>query len=141
MAPTGWPGRGRCKPRRPNPLPNAGAGGYRPTMDMAEALLLLAVVALPPALGVLAARARKPWWWAAAAAVAVAMVAAIAPEPEAGESRVAAGDVVFLLVVALWVAGLAWLGFFLARRFWVRRDGPQPPRRPESRQASDHAGR
>lgn len=92
-------------------------------MNVAEAFLLLAVVVLPLSLGVLAALARKPWWWAAVAAVVLAMIAAIAPTPEAGESRVAAGDLVFLLAVALWVAGLAWLGFFLTRRFWVSRRG------------------
>jgi apolipoprotein N-acyltransferase len=95
---------------------------YRPRVNVAEAFLLLAVVVLPAPLGVLAALARKPWWWAAVAAVGLTMIAAIAPTPEVGESRVAAGDLVFLLVVALWVAGLAWLGFFLARRFWVSRD-------------------
>jgi hypothetical protein len=36
------------------------------------------------------------------------LVAAIAPEPEEGESRLAARDLVFLLIVALTVAGLAW---------------------------------
>ena len=92
-------------------------------MNVAEVFLLLTVFVLPAPLGVLGALARKPWWWAAVAAVVLAMIAAIAPTPEAGESRVAAGDLVFLLVVALWVAGLAWLGFFLARRFWMSRRG------------------
>ena len=92
-------------------------------MNVAEVFLLLAVVVLPVSLGVLAALARKPWWWAALAAVVLAMISAIAPTPEAGESRVAAGDLVFLLVVARWVAGLAWLGFFLARRLWTSRRG------------------
>ncbi|HET6654440.1 MAG TPA: hypothetical protein VFH10_17515 [Nocardioides sp.] len=92
-------------------------------MNLAEVLLLLALVVLPVVLGAWAALARRPWWWAAAASVVTALVAAIAPTPEAGESRVAAGDLVFLLVVALWVAGLAWLGFFLCRRLWGSRGG------------------
>ena len=45
------------------------------------------------------------------------LVAAIAPEPEAGESRLVAGDLIFLLVVALIATGLAWLGARLAGRF------------------------
>ena len=49
------------------------------------------------------------------------MIGAIVPTPEPGEPRVAAGDLGFLLVVALWVAGLAWLGFMFTRRFWVSR--------------------
>jgi hypothetical protein len=43
-------------------------------------------------------------------AVAVFLLAAIVPEPEEGESRVDAGDLAFLLVVALLVAGLTWSG-------------------------------
>lgn len=92
-------------------------------MNLPEMFLLLAVLVLPPALGVLAALVRRPWWWAAVVAAALAMVAAIAPTPEAGEPRVALGDLVFLLVVVVWVAGLAWSGFSLARRFWVGRHG------------------
>ena len=90
-------------------------------MDVAEVFLVLAVVVLPVVLGFLAAVARRPWWWAAVAAVLLAMFAAIAPTPEEGEPRVAAGDLVFLLVVALWVTGLAWSAFVLVRRYWVRR--------------------
>ncbi len=88
---------------------------------MAELFLLLAVVVLPQLLGGAVALLRKPWWWAAIAAIVVAMTAAIAPTPEAGESRLVAGDLVFLLVVALWVTGLAWIGFILARKAWVDR--------------------
>jgi hypothetical protein len=47
----------------------------------------------------------------------VFLVAALAPEPEEGESRLAVGDLGFLVVVALIVAGLTWLGAWLARRF------------------------
>ena len=54
-------------------------------------------------------------------AVVVAMVAMIAPEPEAGESRFAWGDLPFVLLVVLFVTGLAWLSHLIARRFLVRR--------------------
>ena len=96
-------------------------------MNAAELFLLLAILALPAVLGVVAALLRKPWWWAALAAILLAMIAAIAPAPEAGESRVTAGDLGFLLVVALWVAGLAWLAFALTRRFWVSRRAMASP--------------
>ncbi|MGH3371570.1 MAG: hypothetical protein ACRDPR_16385 [Nocardioidaceae bacterium] len=89
-------------------------------MTVAEVGLLVAVVAVPVLLGVVAARMGKPWWWAAVAAIVVAMVAAIAPTPEAGEPRVAGGDVGFLVVVALVVAGLVWLGSYLTRRLTHR---------------------
>lgn len=83
---------------------------------MGEVLLLAAVIAVPLVLGALAVYLARPWWWAAILAVAIFLVAAIAPEPEEGESRVAAGDLVFLLVVALLVAGLTWLGARAGRR-------------------------
>ena len=82
-------------------------------------------MALPVLLGVAAALLRKAWWWAAALGVVIAMVAMIAPQPEAGESRVAAGDFPFLLIVTLWVVGLVWLSYYLALRFWVRRRDPR----------------
>ena len=85
-------------------------------MNPAEAGLLLAVIVIPLMLGAVAVRLAKPWWWAAAAAVVVAMVAAIAPTPEPGESRVTGADVPFLLVVALVVTGLVWLGAYATRR-------------------------
>jgi apolipoprotein N-acyltransferase len=88
-------------------------------MNPAEVVLLLAAVLLPVALGCLAAVVRRPWWWAALAAIVLAMIAAIAPTPEPGEPRVAAGDLGFLVMVALLVALLTWLGYFLGRRFWV----------------------
>jgi hypothetical protein len=96
-------------------------------MNAAELFLLLAILVLPPALGVVVALLRKPWWWAALAAILPAVIAAIAPAPEVGESRVTAGDLGFLLVVALWVAGLAWLAFALTRRFWVSRGSMASP--------------
>jgi hypothetical protein len=95
-------------------------------MKLAEVFLLVAAVVLPPVLGVAAALLRKPWWWAAALAVVIAMVAMIAPQPEAGESRVTSGDLPFMLVVAVWVTGLSWLSNYVARRLWVR---PSQPRR------------
>ena len=88
---------------------------------MAEVLLVAAVIAVPLVLGALASYFAKPWWWGAILAVAIFLVAAIAPEPEEGESRVAAGDIVFLLVVALLVAGLIWVGAWAGRRH--RRSG------------------
>ena len=92
-------------------------------MNLAEALLLVAAAVLPVVLGVAAALARRPWWWAAAAAVLLAASAMIAPQPEAGESRLAWGDMPFVLVVALFVAGLVWLSNLLARRLVARRNG------------------
>jgi hypothetical protein len=67
-------------------------------------------------LGAVAVAVRRPWWWGALLAIALFFVAAIAPEPEEGESRLAAGDLVFLLVVATFVAGLTWVGAWLMRR-------------------------
>ncbi len=98
---------------------------YRREVKLAELLLLITAVVLPPALGVAAALLRRAWWWAAALGVVIAMVAVIAPEPEAGESRVTPGDLPFLLAVALWVTGLVWLTNYLTLRFWVRRSEPR----------------
>jgi hypothetical protein len=83
---------------------------------VAEALLLVAMIAVPVALGAAATYLRRPWWLAALVAIAVFVVAALAPAPEEGESRVAVGDLGFILVVALIVAGLTWLGAWSARR-------------------------
>ena len=88
---------------------------------MAELLLVLAAFVLPMALGALAVYLARPWWWGALAAVVLFWIAALAPEPEEGESRIAAGDIVFLLIVSLIVAGLAWLGAWAARRWLSRR--------------------
>lgn len=86
---------------------------------MAELLLVLAMIAVPIVVGAATTYLRRPWWWGALVAVAVFLVAAIAPEPEAGESRVAAGDLAFLAVASLLVAGLTWLGAWAAQR-WLR---------------------
>jgi uncharacterized membrane protein YkvI len=84
---------------------------------VAEVLFVLAAFALPILAGAAARLLGRPWWWGAILAIVFMLVAAIAPEPEEGESRLVAGDLVFLLIVALVVAGLAWLGARLAGRF------------------------
>jgi 4-hydroxybenzoate polyprenyltransferase len=84
---------------------------------MAEVFFVLAAFALPILAGAVARLLGRPWWWGAVVAVVVMLVAAIAPAPEEGESRLAGGDLVFLLIVALLVAGLAWVGARLAGRF------------------------
>ena len=96
---------------------------------MAEVFLMVTAVILPPVLGVVAALLRKPWWWAAALGVVIAMIAAIAPQPEAGQARLTSGDVPFLLGMAVWVTGLTWLSHYLTDRLWVKR-------RPEPRRAT-----
>ena len=78
------------------------------------------MLAVPVALGALATFLARPWWWAALFAIAIFWVAAIVPEPEEGESRLAAGDLGFLAVVSLFVAGLTWLGALAARRWRAR---------------------
>jgi hypothetical protein len=83
---------------------------------LAEVLFLLAVIAAPLVIGAATVYLSRPWWWGAILAIVLVFVAAIAPEPEEGESRLVAGDLIFLLVVALFVAGLTWLGAWLARR-------------------------
>jgi 4-hydroxybenzoate polyprenyltransferase len=84
---------------------------------VAEVLFVLAAFALPILAGAAARLLGRPWWWGALVAVVVMLVAAIAPEPEEGQSRLVAGDLVFLLTVALVIAGFAWLGARLASRF------------------------
>lgn len=75
------------------------------------------MIAVPLAIGAAMAFLARPWWWGAVLAILVFLVAAIAPTPEEGESRVAGGDLVFLVVVALIVAGLTWAGARAVRRF------------------------
>jgi hypothetical protein len=83
---------------------------------VAELFLVIAVFALPVLAGAGAVAIGRPWWWGALASVVVVLVAAIAPEPEEGESRLVAGDLIFLLFVALIATGLAWLGGRIASR-------------------------
>lgn len=90
-------------------------------MNAAEVLLLVVVIALPLLLGAGATMVRRPWWWAAVVAVVVALAAMVAPEPEAGEARLAAGDLPFVAIVCAVVVALVWLGGRLASR--VARSG------------------
>jgi hypothetical protein len=90
-------------------------------VNPAEVFLLVAAVILPLLLGVVAALLRKPWLWAAALGVVMAMIAAIAPQPEAGQARVTLGDTPFLLGVAFWATGLIRLSHYLMDRLWVKR--------------------
>jgi hypothetical protein len=83
---------------------------------LAEVLFFVAVIGVPLVIGAATVYLSRPWWWGAILAIVLVFVAAIAPEPEEGESRLVAGDLVFLLVVALFVAGLTWLGAWLGRR-------------------------
>lgn len=83
---------------------------------MAEVALLVAMIALPVLIGALAAYLAKPWWWGAVVAIVVFLIAAIAPAPEEGESRIAGGDIAFLVVVVLIVAALTWVGAWAVRR-------------------------
>jgi hypothetical protein len=83
---------------------------------VAEIALVIAAFALPLLIGAVTVVLGRPWWWGAGAAIVVFLVAAIAPTPEEGESRLVLGDLVFLLVVALIVAGLTWVGAWMAGR-------------------------
>jgi hypothetical protein len=85
-------------------------------MNAAEVGLLLAVLVLPVLLGAWTGATGRTWWWAAAVCVVTVFVAAVAPEPEPGESRLVAGDLAFLLVVAAFVSGLVWVSAWVARR-------------------------
>jgi hypothetical protein len=55
---------------------------------MAEILLLLAVIAVPLAIGALTAYLARPWWWRALLAITLAFVA---PLRRAGSGRIARG--------------------------------------------------
>jgi hypothetical protein len=78
---------------------------------VAEIGLFVAVLIVPVLIGAAARYLRRPWWWGALLAAVVVFVAAIAPEPEEGESSRVLGDLVFLAVVAAIASGLVWLGF------------------------------
>ena len=83
---------------------------------MAEVGLFVAVLLLPLVIGAAARLLGRPWWWGAIFAVAIVFVAAIAPAPEEGESRVVAGDIVFLVIVAAITSALVLLGAWLTGR-------------------------
>ena len=85
-------------------------------MNLAETVLLVIVIALPLLLGAAAAMIRRPWWWAAVLALILALIAMIAPEPEPGESRLAVGDLPFVLAVCVVVVLLVLLGNLIGRR-------------------------
>jgi hypothetical protein len=83
---------------------------------MAEVGLLLAVVAVPILIGVGVSYLRRPWWWGAVAAICIFVIAALAPPPEEGESREALGDRGGLIIVAVIVTLLVWIGAWLTGR-------------------------
>jgi hypothetical protein len=84
-------------------------------VNAAEVGVLVAAAA-PLFLGAVLGYLRRPWWWGAMIAVVLALAAAILPEPEPGEPRVAGDDVWFLLALVLIVTMLTWLGAALGRR-------------------------
>lgn len=89
-------------------------------MNVAEVLLAVVALVLPLLLGAGAAMMRRPWWWAALIAVTLAFVAMVAPQPEPGESRLAAEDLGFVLLVLAVVVLLVWLGSLIGR--WLVRN-------------------
>jgi len=90
-------------------------------MAVAEAVMVVAILVAPVVLGFAAGATGRPWWWAAAACVVLFVGAAILPEPEAGEPRVAVGDLGFLAVVSAFIVGLAWVASRAGRRLAARR--------------------
>jgi hypothetical protein len=88
---------------------------------VADAIFLLGLVGVPLLGGAVLGYLQRPWWWAAVIAVVVFLLLVIIPAPEEGESRVASGDIVFLLVASLIVAALTWVGALLGRRLARRR--------------------
>lgn len=92
-------------------------------MNAAEVGLLVATAVIPLLLGAVLGYFQRPWWWGAIIAVVIALAAAILPEPEAGESRIASEDLMFVLAVALVVTMLTWLGAALGRRIPRRKAG------------------
>jgi hypothetical protein len=85
-------------------------------VNAAEVGLLVAAAGVPLLAGAALGYLRRPWWWGAIIAVVVALAAAILPEPEPGEARLASGDLLFILALALVVTMLTWLGAALGRR-------------------------
>jgi hypothetical protein len=88
---------------------------------VAEALFLASIIVVPLLAGAAIAYAGRPWWWAAVLAVLVLLIFAIAPAPEEGEPRVAAGDLLFLVFISAIAVALVWLGGVLGRRLRARR--------------------
>jgi len=84
-------------------------------VNVAELIMLITMLPLPLVLGVVVGARRRSWWLAALVSVVAFLLAAIVPTPEAGEARVAAGDIGFLLVVSAFVTGIAALGAWLGR--------------------------
>ena len=105
-------------------VPNVGgvqaALRKEPLVNIAELILMVTMLPLPLLLGVFAGASRRRWWLAALVSVVAFLLAAIVPTPEAGEPRVSAGDIGFLVVVAAFITGIAalgaWLGRLVARR-------------------------
>ena len=95
--------------------PDLGRRLYDPS-HVLEAIFLASIIVVPLLAGAVSAYLGRPWWWAALAAVVVLFLFAILPPPEEGEPRVAAGDILFLLIVALIAVALVWLGALLGRR-------------------------
>lgn len=91
---------------------------------MLEAIFLTSIIVVPLLAGAVVAYLGRPWWWAAVAAVVFLVLFAILPPPEEGESRVVAGDILFLLIVALIAVALVWVGAFFGRRLQARRAIP-----------------
>lgn len=105
-------------------------------LNITAVIMILVIVALPILLGAAVTYFRKPWWWAAVAAVLVSLAVAILPEPEAGEPRVAVGDLLFLAVASVVVVALVWLGSLLGRRTARRRNEKRTRRTRQSGQGS-----
>ena len=89
-------------------------------MNIAELIMLTTMLPLPLVLGVVVGAGRRPWWGAALVSVVAFLLAAVVPTPEAGEARVSAGDIGFLLVVSAFITGIAALGAWLGRRVGPR---------------------
>jgi hypothetical protein len=85
-------------------------------VNVAELVLLVTILPLPLLLGVYAGASRRPWWWAGVASVVAFLLAAIVPAPEAGEPRVAVGDIGFLVAVSAFIVGMSVLGAWVGRR-------------------------
>lgn len=90
-------------------------------MSVFEGLMLLSLVPLPLVLGLALRLSGRPWWWAAVVPVVVFTSAAIAAPVEAGQPRLRAGDLVFLLFCSALITGVAALGGWIGQRLRARR--------------------